>query len=117
VEAEQRQAVSTSAASAALMPAAAALMPATPLLATAGSPAAVPLTSAAPVLPAAAAALLRRAADPAISMAPTVGGAITTSAWLVANAKSYAPRGFYTARGGELFTSLSHSSLAQTKAR
>ena len=52
----------------------------------------------------------------AISVALTEG-AITRRAWLAANeAKSYAPRGFYTARGGELFTSLSHSSLAQTKA-
>jgi len=52
-------------------------------------------------------------------MAPTVGGGAITGVSLVGGeAKSYyAPRGFYTARGGELFTSLSHSSLAQTKAR
>ena len=51
----------------------------------------------------------------AISMASTAGGALTSVSLVGGKAKSYdAPRGFYTARGGELFTSLSHSSLAQT---
>jgi len=53
----------------------------------------------------------------AISMAPTAGGTTTSVSLVGGEAKSYAPRVFYTARGGELFTSLSHSSLAQTKAR
>jgi len=36
----------------------------------------------------------------AISMAPTEDGAITRASLVGGEAKSYAPRGFYTARGG-----------------
>ena len=46
-----------------------------------------------------AVAALLPAPPAAISMAPTVGGATTSVSLVGGEAKSYAPRGFYTARG------------------
>jgi len=53
----------------------------------------------------------------AISMAPTAGGALTSVSLVGGESEELRAAQFLYREGGELFTSLSHSSLAQTEAR